>query len=169
MSEKIIGYCACCGEPRYANIGVNHTDECIYSSETIDIISDTDDVALEQVITDGIQFVKSLTEYYGSTKGQEVWRAMGDAVGKSLQNKIFLAMLTGQSGLNVSFKADKSISLNNAIPVIKCIRMHTGYSLRDAKDAWEESKLKTCIIQMSSGANVAEFRKDLRQLGCLVY
>jgi len=129
-------------------------------------IEPTEDMLMEQVISDGLQFVKSLTDYYGPEKGMEVWNTLSESVGKSLHNKIFMAMLTGKSFMTVTFAANNS---GNAIPVIKCIRQHTGLGLKEAKDYWDASKITSQTIKVAKTDIAREFRDELRKLGCIVF
>lgn len=132
-------------------------------------IEPVEDMLMEQLVRDGLQFVKSMTDYYGPEKGMEVWKSMGDAVGKSLQNKIFMMMLSGKTSVSVTFSCGSSNSDGNAVSVIKCIRLHSGLSLKEAKDCWEDSKNKPQLVQLKSSTIAMSFRTELRNLGCIVY
>lgn len=124
-----------------------------------------EDPNLEALIYDGIRFVESLTRYYGAEKGQEVWNALGEAVGREVKGKIFFALLTGQTGGRVRFSAG---NCQQAVPVIKTIRTFTGWGLKEAKDAWDRSKLEPQTLDVSPDQQRA-FSKSLRDLGCNVH
>jgi len=164
MSGKITGYCSCCGHPRIDGI-IEHDPSCI----SHDVVENPEpDHEMESVIADGIQFVTSLTAYYGPTKGMEVWDAMGEAVGKSLKHKIFMAMMSGGTSHTVAFRAAAAESAGNAVPVIKCITTFTGFGFKEAKDYWDASKINIQHIKCSDAKVATEFRKELRNLGCQV-
>lgn len=135
----------------------------------VENIEPTEDMLMEQVISDGLQFVKSLTDYYGPDKGMAVWNTLGESVGKSLHNKIFMAMLTGKPFMTVTFNAGPATNAGNAVPVIKCIRQYTGTGLKEAKDYWDASKITSQTIKVLNPATAREFRDELRRLGCIVY
>lgn len=118
----------------------------------------------EDIIIDGLQFLRTLTEVYGQDKGMEVWHAMGDAIGAEVQGKIFFAMLTGDIPGSIAFKSDAN-RVNNAVAVIKCIRQYTGFGLKEAKDKWDESKMKVVRIDCDPKMK-REFIRELRDLGC---
>lgn len=126
-----------------------------------DNIEDT----LEIVIYDGIQFLNSLTRHYGPEKGQEVWKSMSDALGKEITGKMFFKMLCGESGNLVRFRAGQH---NNAVPVIKAIRVATGLGLKEAKDKWDLSKDQLTSIQTSHFESARVLRRELKELGCEV-
>lgn len=133
-----------------------------------DVSEPSEDMLLEQVISDGLEFVKSLTNYYGPEKGMEVFNSLGDAMGNTIKNKIFLAMLSGKTYLSVTFSAGAA-ETSNAVPVIKCIRTFTGYGLKEAKDNWDASKIRPQTIKVNSAQIGKEFRAELKRLGCIVY
>lgn len=120
----------------------------------------------DAVVFDGIRFLESLTKYYGPDKGMEVWNSMGEAMGKEVKGKVFFAMLTGETGGRIRFRADKAEQVN-AVPVIKLIRTYTGLGLKEAKDLWDESKIRPTVIQVAPNDH-RKFAKELRELGCLV-
>ena len=124
-----------------------------------------EDLELQNVIFDGIQFLESITAYYGPEKGMEVWEAIGTAAGREVKGKVFFAMLTGGYNGRISFRAGKAESYGNAVPVIKCIRACTGFGLKEAKDLWDLSKTAPANIKVNpiDHKNVV---KELRNLGC---
>ena len=125
------------------------------------------DAEFESVVFDGIRFLESLTKYYGPEKGMELWNAMGEAMGKEVKGKVFFAMLTGETGGRVRFRADVAERNGNAVPVIKTIRTYTGLGLKEAKDLWDASKTAATVIQVNPNEHRA-LAKSLRELGCLV-
>ena len=124
-----------------------------------------EDPIFESVVYDGIRFLESLTRYYGSQKGMEVWNAMGESMGKEVKGKIFFAMLTGQTSGRLRFAAG---TCTQAVPVIKTIRSATGLGLKEAKDIWDASRITPQVIEISpDGAR--DLSKSLRELGCIVF
>lgn len=124
------------------------------------------DTEFDSVIFDGIRFLESLTKYYGPDKGMEVWNAMGEAMGKEVKGKVFFALLSGETGGRVRFRADKA-EAGNAVAVIKTIRTYTGLGLKEAKDIWDLSKSTPAVVQVNPNEHRA-LAKSLRKLGCAV-
>lgn len=127
------------------------------------------DIEMSQLVQDGIIFLSSITKYYGPTQGMEVWNAMGDAMGKTLKGKIFMAMLCGENGGIVNIDAGTAYHLGNAVAVIKCIRKYTQCGLKEAKDQWDMSKTQIVSITLSDANLAKDFRKELRDFGCIVH
>lgn len=125
------------------------------------------DNTLDEVITDGINFLQSLTKHYGNEKGMEIWESIGDAVGREVKGKIFFAMINGSHNTRMKFTADLAEQQGNAVSVIKTIRQYTGLGLREAKDIWDESKGKFVTIHADNDS-IKFLREELRGLGCRI-
>ena len=121
---------------------------------------------LDAVVFDGIRFLESLTKYYGTDKGMEVWNAFGEVMGKEIKGKVFFAMLTGETGGRVRFRADQA-EHGNAVAVIKTIRTYTGLGLKEAKDIWDLSKSTPAVVSVNPNQH-RDLAKELRALGCAV-
>ena len=121
----------------------------------------------QELIHDGIRFLRTLTEVYGVEEGMQMWNKMGDVIGPNLHGQIFFAMLGGNSGRAINLTASTADRNGNAIPVIKCIRTYTGFGLKEAKDTWDECKIKVVRIECDSRL-VNDFSRELRNLGCTV-
>jgi hypothetical protein len=123
----------------------------------------------QDIIDDGLAFLKSLTRYYGPEKGMEVWESMGDAIGVDVKGAIFFKMLVDPNATKVRFMA-YSIGGDpqNAVFVIKAIRQYTGLGLKEAKDAWDGSKIKPVAVKTLDRLSRINLANELRQLGCRV-
>lgn len=119
---------------------------------------------LDEVIFDGIRFLESLTRCYGPEKGMEVWEAMGKAVGDEIKGKVFFSMLTGESSNRVRIQRGTCIQ---AVSAIKAIRMGTGLGLKDAKDAYDLSAIKTVTLD-TDHEEKREMVQTLRSIGMKV-
>lgn len=83
------------------------------------------------LITSGIQFLRTITEAYGSEKGMEMWEKISDAIDPDLKGQIFFAMLTGDyEGTIIVTGVQDNMLINS----IKEIRAATGWGLKDSKD-----------------------------------
>ncbi len=125
------------------------------------------DESLNRVITDGLRFLESLTNHYGSEKGMEIWEAIGTAVGTEVKGKIFFAMTTGRRSGKIGFQAGNAAFTQQAVPVIKCIRTYTGSGLKEAKDLWDNSKSQTVFVEVDPEQQIY-FERDMRALGCII-
>lgn len=119
---------------------------------------------LEEVVFDGIRFLESLTRYYGAEKGMAVWEQLGEAVGDEIKGKVFFSMLTGESSNRVRIQAG---TCTEAVAAIKAIRMGTGYGLKEAKDAWDLSKVKVVTLEVTREEK-REMVRTLRNIGMMV-
>ena len=102
--------------------------------------------AMDEVVFDGIRFLESITRHYGAEKGIEVWEKMGEAFGEEIKGKVFFSMLTGESSNRVRIQKG---NCNQAVAAIKAIRIGTGLGLKDAKDAWDLSGMKTVTLDVA--------------------
>ena len=95
-------------------------------------------IASEQmaaIVSDGIAFIRSITNAYGSEEGMKLWETIADTLDPNIKGKIFFAMLTGGHDDRVTMT-----SIGNGADKIRCIktiRQYTGYSLTDSKNAYE--------------------------------
>lgn len=125
---------------------------------------------MDQVVHDGITFLQSLTEHYGSDKGMEIWEGIGEVIGREVKGKIFFAMMTGQSTRRVKFTIDaSSVNTPNAVGCIKAIRAGTGLGLKEAKDIYDASKTRVAEAECRDAEHGRTLAKELRGFGCRVY
>lgn len=121
----------------------------------------------QDLIHDGIRFLRTLTEVYGTEEGMRMWSEMGSVIGPNLHGQIFFAMLGGNNGRRLNIRAAQAEYNGNAVATIKCIRTYTGLGLKEAKDIWDQSKLRIESIECDS-RRISDFSRELRQLGCSV-
>lgn len=122
---------------------------------------------MEEVISDGIRFLESMTRHYGAEKGMALWDQMGEVMGADVKGKVFFAMLTGHSSTRVRITRG---SCEQAVAAIKAIRTATGWGLKEAKDAWDLSAQRSVTLDLTSQDSVARRMviNDLRNLGLRV-
>ena len=117
------------------------------------------------LVTDGIQFLRSMTEYYGNEKGMEMWHDLGRVMGDEVQGQIFFAMLNGGSGNVVNIRANIATNPDiNAVSAIKCIREYTNCGLREAKDMWDLSRATSVRVKVDPRRR-RDFVRDMRNIG----
>lgn len=120
--------------------------------------------SFEEVVFDGIRFLESLTRHYGAEKGMEVWEKLGEAVGDEVKGKVFFSMLTGESSNRIRIQRG---TCTEAVAAIKAIRSGTGLGLKEAKDMWDLSQIKTVVLELHHEEKRGTAR-DLRKLGMIV-
>lgn len=87
------------------------------------------------LIASGIQFLRTITEAYGSTRGMEMWEKISEYVDPELKGQIFFALLTG--GFETSINVTGLLPVNGQLMLIyaiKEVRAATGWGLKEAKD-----------------------------------
>lgn len=128
--------------------------------------SNSNSDSLDFVISNGIRFLESLTRHYGPEKGQEVWEAMGNALGTEVKGKIFFAMIAGNhSTRTLKFS---STPASQGVPIIKALREYTGISLVEAKNIWDRSKTSNIELTVDL-SKVRDLAQKLISLDCTVY
>lgn len=87
------------------------------------------------IISNGLHFMRSITECYGAEKGMELWEQITSVLDPEVKGQIFFAMITGTYNDRIQIK---SVAENaNAVWCIKAIRQWTGLGLKEAKDIFD--------------------------------
>lgn len=88
----------------------------------------------EDIIQSGINFMRSITEAYGTDEGMKLWDQIASVLDPDVKGQIFFAMLTGE--YNGIVKISGAQSGADRIWRIKAIRSVTTPSLglKEAKD-----------------------------------
>lgn len=107
------------------------------------------------IISNGLHFMRSITECYGSEKGMELWEKIADTLDPEVKGQIFFAMITGTYNDKIEIRGVGSAGQNNAVACIKAIRQYSGLGLKEAKDVYD--RLRQSAIY--EGASRPEFIK----------
>lgn len=84
------------------------------------------------IISNGLHFMRSITEAYGSEKGLELWEQITSVLDPEVKGQIFFAMITGTYNNKIELRGvDQDC---NAVWCIKAIRQWSGLGLKEAKD-----------------------------------
>jgi hypothetical protein len=97
------------------------------------------------IIQSGINFIRSVTEAYGSDEGMKLWETMADTLDPSIKGHIFFAMLTGEYNSVISiYKFDAHA---NKVALIKALRAvdKRRLGLKEAKDMCDSLMLGNTI------------------------
>ena len=86
----------------------------------------------EDIIQSGINFMRSITEAYGTDEGMKLWDAIATTLDPDVKGQIFFALLTGEYNGIISIASFQAGS--DRVWRIKSIRSVTGLGLKEAKD-----------------------------------
>jgi hypothetical protein len=120
----------------------------------------------DEVIFDGIRFMESLARYYGAERSIEVWDQLGEALGPDVKSQVFLAMLTGESSNRIRVSRG---TCTDAVAAVRAIRQATGMGLKEAKDAWDLTAIKTVTIDNVQRELRSDFVREIRRIGMRVH
>lgn len=87
------------------------------------------------IIQTGIDFMRAITEVYGTDEGMRLWDTIASTLDPSIKGDIFFALLTGEYSSTVSITGYTG---NNKVELIKAIRSISGLGLKEAKDLSDE-------------------------------
>lgn len=91
------------------------------------------------VVSNGMHFMRAITEAYGSDEGLKLWEQIASVLDGDVKGQIFLAMVTGNYNDRVHLKGLYPMGSTNAVPCIKAIREwdRRGLGLKEAKDMYD--------------------------------
>jgi hypothetical protein len=93
-----------------------------------------------EIITNGLQFLRSITECYGSEKGMELWDQIASVLDQNVKGEMFFAMITN-GGFPDHIMLRGLHRNTHPIACIKAIREWSGLGLKDAKDVYDNLNL----------------------------
>lgn len=118
------------------------------------------------IIQSGINFMRSITEAYGTDEGMKLWDTIADTLDKDIKGDIFFALLTGDySGI---ITISSCTNWANKIAMIKAIRTvdRRGLGLKEAKDMCDNLQTANKSIRLEIDArNRNQILKTLRDAG----
>lgn len=120
------------------------------------------DEQMNVIVSEGIQFIRAITEAYGSDEGMQLWETIASTLDPAVKGKIFFAMLTGSHDDRVTMSG---ASNGRKIECIKYIREYTGYGLIDAKNAYETAVFGPITLTLIDPKLRSAFISDLRNCG----
>jgi len=91
------------------------------------------------VISNGMHFMRSITEAYGAEEGLRLWETIANTLDGDVKGQIFMAMITGNYNDRVLLKGLFPQAQVNAVSCIKAIREwdKRGLGLKEAKDMYD--------------------------------
>lgn len=84
------------------------------------------------IIQNGINFIRSITEAYGGDEGMKLWDSIASVLDPDVKGQIFFALLTNDYNEQITIRDYHAGS--NYINRIKAIRVVTNMGLKEAKD-----------------------------------
>jgi ribosomal protein L7/L12 len=91
------------------------------------------DVA-DRIVFSGIELMSAITDAFGAEEGIEVWNKMAEHIGQEFHQRVFMAMLSGQTSCHVRLIGKGVRDNGYFVELIKTIRNYTGLGLKEAKD-----------------------------------
>ena len=93
----------------------------------------------DAIITNGMHFIRSITEAYGAEEGMRLWETIANTLDPDVKGQIFFAMITGTHNNRIVLKR---VGTNtDRVARIKEIRNWTGLGLKEAKDVSDMAEL----------------------------
>jgi hypothetical protein len=89
------------------------------------------------IISNGLHFMRSITEAYGADAGLELWEQIASVLDPDVKGQIFFAMITGTYNDRILLKGIGASGQNNGVSCIKEIRTWTGFGLKESKDLYD--------------------------------
>ena len=119
----------------------------------------------EDIIQSGINFMRSITEAYGTDEGMKLWDTIASTLDPDVKGQIFFAMLTGDYNGIVSISSAQAGS--DRVWRIKAIRSVTvpSLGLKEAKDLSDLLDSGKTIKLNISPKNRANALAELRNAG----
>lgn len=117
----------------------------------------------QDVIQSGINFMRSITEAYGTDEGMKLWNSIVDTLDPDVKGQIFFAMLTGEFNGIITISSFQPGS--NRVGMIKAIRIVSGLGLKEAKDLSDALGGGKAIKVNCNPKKRAEALSELRNAG----
>jgi hypothetical protein len=116
----------------------------------------------EPIICAGIEFMRTITECYGSEEGMKLWDAISSTLDPSVKGEIFFAMISGQ--YTTSLRCGGAVA--DRVASIKAIRAATGLGLKEAKDRSDEMQSgQTVTLKLQDPSKRMTAIRELRNVG----
>ena len=112
----------------------------------------------QAVITAGIQFIRAITESYGSEDGMKLWNSITETLDPSVKGEIFFAIMTGEYQNTIHIHGITTRDNFKKVSAIKELRDLTGVGLIGAK----------CLIaEVEAGRSIDVKCKPEQRLGAI--
>lgn len=104
------------------------------------------------VISNGLHFLRSITEAYGADEGLKLWDTIANTIDPDVKGQIFMAMITGNYNDRIHLKGLYPSGQSNAVACIKAIREwdKRGLGLKEAKDMYDRVAQRSNYNEISN-------------------
>lgn len=120
----------------------------------------------QDIIQSGINFMRSITEAYGTEEGMKLWDNITSTLDPDVKGEIFFALLTGEYNTVISIG---SYALgSNKISMIKAIRSVSGLGLKEAKELCDSLATGTLVKITCDPKKRQKNLQELRSAGFYV-
>jgi len=119
----------------------------------------------ENIVSSGINFMRTITEAYGPDKGLELWDSISTTLGNDIKGAIFFSMIAGHTGDMVRMSG----SAYQKISAIKAVRDATGMGLAEAKKIVEDAAMQVITLRLIRGKDRNRLVTDLMAAGMRAY
>ena len=89
----------------------------------------------DDVIATGLQFMRAITEAFGTETGLELWDTIAQTLDPDVKGQMFFAMLTGQMPGRIRVSGIRQDHMGRKVEQIKAIRAVSGLGVKESKDA----------------------------------
>ena len=117
----------------------------------------------ESVIANGLHFMRSITEAYGTDEGMRLWEIIAGTLDPDVKGQIFFAMITGTHQNRIVLRR---VGPNtDRVARIKEIRNWTGMGLKEAKDASDMAEMNKPVSLSVKPHEYTQAVHGLRRVG----
>ncbi len=111
---------------------------------------------LEEMYSQGVEFLRTVIAVHGAERAHEVWESMGTAMGDDVKFAVFTRMLTSEGSqryvtvagpFNFATNDNGNVGVSK-VAAIKAVRAYSGYGLKEAKK----------FVEAAAGNNVSRLK-----------
>ena len=117
------------------------------------------------VISNGLHFMRAITEAYGAEEGMKLWDSIATTLGPDVKGEIFFAMISGT--YNNRIRLDGADKYANKVEVIRAIRSvdSRNLGLKEAKDISDNLFAGAKVVLEVAPSSYAASANVLRKAG----
>ncbi len=120
------------------------------------------------LVFNSLNFVQSITKNYGAEQGMAMWDTISDTIDRRLKLEVFKAMIGG-AHVEGRIRISGAQPSADKVRLIKTLREHSGYGLKEAKDSVDLLQYSNTAINIKvSYHNHHRAVQDLQQAGFIL-
>jgi ribosomal protein L7/L12 len=126
--------------------------------------------ASDRIVFGGIELMSAITDAFGAEEGLEVWNKMAEHIGQEFHQRVFMAMLSGQTSCHVRLIGKGVRDTGYFIDLIKVIRNYTGLGLKEAKDIADGiNNGATETVRLTRSGDRRTFLEEIKKTGVTAF